>query len=218
MHTASIMEGTTPSGIRFLKENKPEPQPPPPPPPSPPIVVSDISEYECAYDALFPPGRSFAAYAECPDKKCKNEDINHHLWDTFMFPASELEERSISPATILKLLAQHNSTTFTSPLLYAIIRKHCFRLNVDGGANRLVTNNLDYMHTSWDINPYTIGGIGDGITCTKKGLFHLICDDGSVLPVSMFTRWKLLKRCYLPRISVSVTPTFTTASGSYPIS
>jgi len=42
------------------------------------------------------------------------------------------------------------------------------------------------MYISWDINPYTIGDIGDGIKCTKKGLFHLICDDGSVLPVSMF--------------------------------
>ena len=102
-----------------------------------------------------------------------------------MPPASELEERSISPATVLKLLAQHNSTTFTSPLSYATIRKHSFRLNVDGDANRSVTNNLDYMHTSWDINPYTIGGNGDGITCTKKVLFHLIYNNGSVLPISM---------------------------------
>ena len=103
-----------------------------------------------------------------------------------MFPSRELEERSMSSATILQLLAQHDSTTFTSPLSYATLRKHGFRLNVDGGANRSVTNNLDYLHTSWDITPYSIGGIGKGITCTKKGLFHLICDDGSVLPVSMF--------------------------------
>ena len=42
------------------------------------------------------------------------------------------------------------------------------------------------MHTSWDINPYTIGSIGDGITCTKKELSHFIYDDESVLPVSIF--------------------------------
>ena len=42
------------------------------------------------------------------------------------------------------------------------------------------------MHTSWDIAPYRIGGIGRGITCTKKGIFHLVCDDGSILPVSIF--------------------------------
>ena len=41
------------------------------------------------------------------------------------------------------------------------------------------------MHISWDVNPYTIGSIGEGITCTNSGLFHLICDDVSVLPVSM---------------------------------
>ena len=69
---------------------------------------------------------------------------------------------------------------------YASLRKNCFCLNVDGGANRSVTNNTDHLHISWDISPYTISGIGDIITCRKKSLFHLICDDGSVLPVPIF--------------------------------
>jgi len=89
MHTASIMEGTMPSGIRFLEENEPEPQPPPPPP-SPHIVVYDVSEYKCAWDTLFPPEKAFATYDECPDKKYENDNISHYLWDTFMLPASEL--------------------------------------------------------------------------------------------------------------------------------
>ena len=42
------------------------------------------------------------------------------------------------------------------------------------------------LHVSWDIINYSIGGIGDGIVCTAKGVFHLICDDGSVLPNQMY--------------------------------
>ena len=50
----------------------------------------------------------------------------------------------------------------------------------------MVTNNRDYLHTSWDITPYQIGGIGSGITCTTKGIFHIVCDVGSMIPVEMF--------------------------------
>ena len=42
------------------------------------------------------------------------------------------------------------------------------------------------LHISWGIAEYVIGGIGDGIKCTAKGVFHLLCDDGSVLPVTMY--------------------------------
>ena len=103
-----------------------------------------------------------------------------------MFPSHELEDRSISPSTILQLLAKHDATNFNKKVTRRSALLHHFRLNVDGGANRSVTNNLDVMHTSWDIAPYRIGGIGSGITCTKKGIFHLVCDDGSILPVSIF--------------------------------
>ena len=42
------------------------------------------------------------------------------------------------------------------------------------------------LHISWGIAEYVIGGIGDGIKCPSKGVFHLLCDYGSVLPVTMY--------------------------------
>ena len=64
-----------------------------------------------------------------------------------MFPTPEQDERSISSATILQLLAKHDAITFTTPLSPSFAKIHHFRLNIDGSANRSVTNNLDYMHT-----------------------------------------------------------------------
>ena len=49
-----------------------------------------------------------------------------------------------------------------------------------------MTNNKECLHTYWEITPYTIGGIGDGIICTGKGIFHPVCDDASVIPITMF--------------------------------
>ena len=49
----------------------------------------------------------------------------------------------------------------------------------DGGSNSSVTNNVHNLHLSWGIPPYTIGGIGEGIVCSKKGIFHLKCDEKS---------------------------------------
>ena len=91
-----------------------------------------------------------------------------------------------TPATILTLLAADDSTRFTHAITPELLRQQHFRLQVDGGSNRSVTNNRDYLHTSWDLTPYSIGGIGSGITCTAKGIFHIVCDDGSVIPVEMF--------------------------------
>ena len=90
-----------------------------------PIVVSDVSPNECAYDALFPAGKTFPTQDECNIKE-KTDDNSHHLWDTCIFPSSELKDRLVSPATILKLLAQHDSNMFTSPLSSVTLRKHSF--------------------------------------------------------------------------------------------
>ena len=181
-NAASLKDCNIPSSIRHLEEMEPDPEPPPSPTP---VVVEEVSQLECEYDAIYAVGERFPEFDESQDQE-PPQDTSHLLWDTFMFPSSELDDKSISPATILQLLAKHDATTFTTPISHSSIRQQAFRLNVDGGANRSVTNNLDYMHTSWDIDPYRIGGIGDGIVCTKKGIFHLICDDGSVLPVSIF--------------------------------
>ena len=54
------------------------------------------------------------------------------------------------------------------------------------------------MHTSWDIAPYQIGGIGSGIPCTKKGIFHLVCNEESVLPVSIFYSAEAINKVLSP--------------------
>ena len=146
-NAASLGDCNMPSSVRHLEEMEPDPEPPPSPTP---IVVEEVSQLECEYDALYAVGERFPEFDKC-QYQAPPQDTSHLLWDTFMFPSSELDDRSISPATILQLLAKHDATTFTTPISHSSIRKQAFRLNVDGGANRSVTNNLDYMHTSWDI-------------------------------------------------------------------
>ena len=113
-------------------------------------------------------------------------DTSHLLWSSHMFTTSELEDNSITPATILTLLTEDDSSWFTPPIYNKFARLHHFRLQIDGGANRSVTKNRDCLHTYWDIASYRIGGIDDGIICTGKGIFHLLCDDGSIIPITMF--------------------------------
>ena len=107
-------------------------------------------------------------------------------WDTYVFLSSELAMHIYIPSTILTILAKHDSTQFTRAVTPDLLRQQHFRLQVNGGANRSVTNNRDYLHTSWDITPYKISGIGSGIACTAKGIFNIVCDDGSIIPVEMF--------------------------------
>ena len=75
------------------------------------------------------------------------------LWNTFMFPTSKLTLHTYTPATILTLLAQHDLTRFTCTVTQELLHQQHFRLQVDDGANRSVANNIDYLHTSWDISP-----------------------------------------------------------------
>ena len=56
------------------------------------------------------------------------------------------------------------------------------RFQCDGGANTSVTNDHSILHHVVDIQPYLIGGIGAGITCTKKGTFYLQCEKGKLYP------------------------------------
>jgi len=178
---AVSMQGSNiPSTIRIVNVILPKPEPPPD---TPIILVTDVIELECKQGATSPPQMPFTTNSSYP-KPFNPPDISHLLCDTFMILTEELQERFITPATILKFLALHDKNHFTTNITSATA--HHFWLNVDGGANWSVTNNLDYLHTSWDISPYTIGSIGAGITCTKKSLFHLICDNGYVLSVSMF--------------------------------
>ena len=103
-----------------------------------------------------------------------------------MLPFEDTDLQSISPTNIMTLLAKENSSRFYIPITCHLLATHMFRLQADGGANLSVTNNRGMLYVSWDIAYYCIGGIGDGIKCTAKGMFHLLCDDGSILPVTMY--------------------------------
>ena len=59
------------------------------------------------------------------------------------------------------------------------------KTQMDSGANTSLTNDLSLLHTRWDVPAFRLKGIGGGVVCTKRGLFHLHCTDGSVLPVLM---------------------------------
>ena len=108
------------------------------------------------------------------------------LWSSYAFHTSELEDNSITPSTIITLFAHNDSSRFTSPINNNFLCFHHFRLQIDEGANRSVTNNRDCLHTYWGIVPYCIGGIGDVIICTEKGVLHLLCDNSSIILISMF--------------------------------
>ena len=75
-------------------------------------------------------------------------DKYYLLWNLPMFPISKLEERTLSPSTILTLLASDNKNRFTQPVTQLYLKIQKSRLKVDGGANQLVTKNMDYLHTS----------------------------------------------------------------------
>ena len=94
-----------------------------------------------------------------------------------MFPIEEIDDRCISPTTILKLLATEDGVRFSTLLKKTMLCQHIFRIQADGGDNFSVTPNRDILHTSWNILPYKIVGIGNGIGCTAKGVFHMICED-----------------------------------------
>ena len=90
------------------------------------------------------------------------------LWSSYAFHTSELEDNSITPSTIITLFAHNDSSRFTSPINNNFLCFHHFRLQIDEGANRSVTNNRDCLHTYWSIVPYRISGIGDVIIYTEK--------------------------------------------------
>ena len=162
--------------------------------PSPPSEPPPSIRHECAqgvdategnHDKSIPVGVTWSKDAH-PTPYDVAPDTSYLLWNTCMLPSEDTDLHSISPATILTLLTEDNESRFSTPITRHLLKKQMFRLQADGGANRSVNNNRDMLHVSWDIEEYSIGGIGDGIECTVKRLFHLLCDDGFVLPVTMY--------------------------------
>ena len=181
-NAASLGDSATP---HFAYEFGPPPPEPEPPPSTLHIHIVDVHPHEYSRDEQMPPGTPYIDDL-LPDPPLHVPNTDHLMWTSYIFPTSDLFDNSITPATILTLLANDDSSRFTSPITDKFLALHHFRLQVDGGANRSVTNNRDCLHTYWDIKPYTIGGIGSGIVCTGKGIFHLICDDDLVIPITMF--------------------------------
>ena len=79
-----------------------------------------------------------------------------------------------------------DTTWYTSPITLDNLQKQRFELQADGGTNCSVTNIKDIFTSFWDIEPYYMGGIGDGIKCTGKGIFPLLCSDGSTILIQMY--------------------------------
>lgn len=79
---------------------------------------------------------------------------------------------SISDTQLITWVHNTVDKKYTTPVRLNTLRSHQIRLQADGGANRPVTNLKEILTVYWDIAPHEMGGIGDGITCTGKGLFH----------------------------------------------
>ena len=159
--------------------------PPPQPPPSI-NTVTNVPQHEWMHDERQP---TLVPYVtdDVTDGPADKQDHGHMLWKTHMFPIEEESDNTYNNAEILRILQLHDDVSFTKPTTTSDLEASHFRLlQADGGANTSVTNDPTILHTWWDINPYTIGGIAGGLTCTRKGLFHLECLDGSIIPVSMY--------------------------------
>ena len=111
--TASFSTSNIPDKLRTLDVLLPPPQPPP----LPHIQVSDVPEQEYLQDENRAIGRSVICLDDGESQPTTNlsPDTSHLLWDSPIFPTSELAERSISPSTILALLATDDTTNFTLP-------------------------------------------------------------------------------------------------------
>ena len=80
-----------------------------------------------------------------------------------------------------------NTVTVTVPA--ANPQNHRFLIQIDGGANRSITNNADILINFRNIKRYAMAGISDNnpaIYCTGKGLLPWIADTGEILYVSCY--------------------------------
>ena len=85
--------------------------------------------------------------------------------------------------------------------------------SMGGGATEQLPKNRAYLHIYWEITTYKIGGIGDSILCTGKGIFHLICEDGSIIPITIFHCAEATEQSFHPPMLFSATQTLLTAGG-----
>ena len=102
------------------------------------------------------------------------------MYTGYMFPIEETLLHMLSDSKVLSLLEQVNAAIFTHSLPVKV------QVQVDGGVNRSVMNDKHILHALYDIEDYKMGTIGSCITCTYHGLYHMKCDDDSIITVDMF--------------------------------
>lgn len=93
---------------------------------------------------------------------------------------------SLSDSQIITWPQVSDIGKYTTPYTINSLRSHQIKLQIDGGVNRSVNNLKEIFTVSWDIAPNNTRGIGDGIVCIAKGLFPLICTDGSTILIEMY--------------------------------
>jgi len=82
---------------------------------------------------------------------------------------------------------------------------------IDGGANRSVTNDLNNLDAYWEIDPISIQGISKNITiqCTHRGVYYLVTNEGTYIPVIMFYSPQSSHTIISPNDIVKMSGTFT---------
>ena len=79
---------------------------------------------------------------------------------------------------------------FNLPVRKEQLNQHIFyvltKLQMDSGKNISITNDLSLLNTYWDIMPYWVLGLGDGVWCTKLGIFHLEYTGNTIIPVKIY--------------------------------
>lgn len=103
----------------------------------------------------------------------ERHDTTHHIYSYKNNPnkPSLTEEQIREDVEVIQMINRRNKN---------------IRLQCNGGANILCTNDLNIMHHVQNIPDYYIGGICNGIKCTKKGIFYLQCTNHDVKLVQIY--------------------------------
>ena len=101
-----------PPSLQTLDTIEPEPEPPPP---GPVITVTTVHPHECMHHASYPAGIPYSSN-ELSHQPPPPQNNNHLLWDTHISPTSELNDKSFSPAAIIRTLAIHDKERFTTTI------------------------------------------------------------------------------------------------------
>ena len=59
-------------------------------------------------------------------------------------------------------------------------------IQMDGGANRSITNDLSNLQSYWKIDPVKIHGISGTVICSHHGIFNIPTRSGSHIPILMY--------------------------------